>query len=162
MGISHFTLPYYGLAVAQPICRDDLISRWRLQSMYQCSHGNIIAREQMLVSKSPSSSLQSLPQSVAVIAMCSNYFKVANLKRSKVRIVHLLFSFFFKQSSAVTRYVWHSKQPPIVTKFSGDVLFELCFEHNQDLLLALSCGEDCMRGRAYWLLDAIVNAHVHG
>ena len=62
-----------------------------------------IAREQMLASKSTSSSLQSLPQSAVVIEMCSNYFKVAKLKQSKVRIVHL--SSFFKQPSAITRYV---------------------------------------------------------
>ena len=33
-----------------------------------------------------------MPQSAVIIAMCSNYFKVANLKQSKIRIVHLLSS----------------------------------------------------------------------
>ena len=75
---------YYGIVVAQPICRDGPISRWRLQSMYQHFHSNIVAREQMLASKSTSSSSQSLPPSACsiVIAMCSNYVKVANLKQS--------------------------------------------------------------------------------
>ena len=48
------------------------------------------------------------PQSAVVIAMCSNYFKVANLKQPKVRIVDLLSFFlfflsFFNQSSTVMR-----------------------------------------------------------
>ena len=60
-------------------------------------------------------------------------------------------SSFFKQPSAVTRYMQRSKQPPVVKKFSGDVPFELCFERNQGLPLALSYGED----RGGWLLDAI-------
>ena len=134
---------FYGLLVAQPtcICSDGPISRWRLQSMYQHFHGNIIAREQMFASKSTSSSLQSLPQSAVVIAMCSNYFKVANLKQSEVRIVHLL-SFFFKQPSAITRLVLHSKKPPVTRKFSEDGPFELRFEHNCDLTPAI-----VLRGR---------------
>ena len=52
--------------------------------MYKCLHGNIIAGEQMLISKSTYIAAYSLPQSVAT---CSDYFKVANLKQSKVRIV---------------------------------------------------------------------------
>ena len=68
----------------------------------------------------------SLPQSAVVLAMCSNYFKVANLKRSKVRIVHLLsFSSFFSLTSALMRYIKYLKQPPIVIKFSGSSPFAL-------------------------------------
>ena len=62
-----------------------------------------------------------------------------------------LFLKLFSQPSAVMRYMYHSKQPPIVTKLSGD---GLRFEHNWDLTLAISCGEDG-GGRAYWLLDSI-------
>ena len=36
--------------------------------------------------------------------------------------------------------MWRSKQPPVVTKFYGDVPFELYFERNWDLQLARSCG----------------------
>ena len=46
----------------------------------------------------------------------SNYFKGANLKRPKIRIVHLS---FFNQSSAVTRIVLHLKLPPVAREFSG-------------------------------------------
>ena len=50
---------YNGLAVAQPMARfQDGGSN---QYIYLHLHGNIIAEEQMLVSKSTSSSLQSLP-----------------------------------------------------------------------------------------------------
>ena len=65
-------------------------------------HSDIIAEEQMLMSKSTQSSLYSLPKSAEVIAMCTNYFKVANLKRSKVRIVQSssFFLLLFLLSSA--------------------------------------------------------------
>ena len=50
-----------------------------------------------------------------------------------------------------------SKKPPVARKFSEDGPFELNFERNCDLTLAIFCGED-WGGRAYWLLDAI---HTH-
>ena len=63
--------------------------------MYQRFHGDIIAGEQMLASKSTQSSLKGMPQSALVMAMCmcSNNFKVANLKRPKSELLFL--SFFF-------------------------------------------------------------------
>ena len=96
----------------------------------------------MLASKSTQSSLKGLPQSTVVMATCSNDFKGANLKRSKIRIVHLLsfFSFFlsfFNQSSAITRKVLRSKLPQVARKFSGDGAFALCFERNCDITSAL-------------------------
>ena len=128
--------PNYGLAVAQPICRDDPISRWWLQSIYLHFHGNVITREQMLASKSTSSSLQSLPQSAVVIAMCSNYFKVANLKRLKVRIVHLLSSSTMRPF-AVTRYVQCSKQPPIARNSLKMVLLSFALNVTETYLSSL-------------------------
>ena len=71
--------------------RDGPKTKWQLQSMYRCLHSNIITGEQMLASKVhtavyiPHPSLQQHN---------SNYFKVANPKQSKVRIVLL---FFFSQ-----------------------------------------------------------------
>ena len=52
----------------------------------------------MLVSKSTQSSLKGLPQSTVVMATYSNHFKGANLKRPKIRIVHLL-PFFLSSTS---------------------------------------------------------------
>ena len=134
------TIPYYGLAVAQPMCRDGPISRWRLQS--KRFHGDVVAGEEMVASKSTSSSLQSLLQSAVVISMCSNYLKEAEMKRSKVRIVQSLSSTMQPIASAVTGHVQHSKQPPIVRYFSGNGSCELCFERSWDLPPVLSCGED--------------------
>ena len=102
----------------------------------------------MLASKSTQSSLKGLPQSTVVIAtsrvyQCdillatySNNFKGANLKWPKIRIVHLLSS-FFNQSSAVMRKVLHSKLPPVAREFSGGGAFAVCFERNCDITLAL-------------------------
>ena len=92
---THRNSLYYGLAVAWPICRDGPISKWRLQSMYYRFHSNIITGEQMLAYKSTLSSLKGLPQSTVVMAMYSNHFKVANLKRPKNQ--DRLSSFFFLQ-----------------------------------------------------------------
>ena len=99
----------------------------------------------MPASKSTQSSLKGLPQSTVVMATYSNDFKGANLKRPKIRIVHLLSSFFFlsfflsffNQSSAVTRKVLHSKLPPVAREFSGGGAFALCFERNCDITPAL-------------------------
>ena len=135
--------------------RDGPKTRWQL---HQHLRGDIIAGEQMLMSKSTSSSLQSMLQSTVVIAVFSDYFKVAILKRSKVRIV---LSYFLLQPaySAIRRYVQHSKQPPIVTKFSGDGPFELCFECNWDLTFVFSWGKtegaECIGN---WM--PFVNAHM--
>ena len=74
----------------------------------------------MLASKSTQSSLKGLPQSTVVMATYSNHFKGANLKRPKIRIVHLLS--FFSQSSAVSRKVLRSKLSPVAREFSGVVL----------------------------------------
>ena len=48
----------------------------------------------MLETESTWISLQSLPQSAVVIAMCNNYSEVVNLKRLRSRIVHLPSSSF--------------------------------------------------------------------
>ena len=78
----------------------------------------------MLASKSTQSSLKGLPQFTVVMATHSNHFKGANLKRPKIRIVHL-FSFFlsfFNQSSTVTSKVLRLKLPPVARESSGVVL----------------------------------------
>ena len=67
-------------------------------------------------------------------------------------------SSFFKQPSAIMRYMYRSKQPPIVMKFSGDVPFELCFERNWDLLVALSCRE----GQSVLAVGHHLSIHVRG
>ena len=97
-------------------------------------YGDIIAGEQILTSKSTQSSLKGLLQSTAVMATYSNGFKEANLKRPKIRIVHLS---FFNQSSAVTRKVLLSKVPPVARKVSGGGAFALSFERNCDITPAL-------------------------
>ena len=80
----------------------------------------------MLASKvHTQNSLQSLPQSALVIAMCSNYFKLANLKRSKSELFIFFLSFFlsslFSHPRAVMRYMQCLKQPPIVDNSLGMV-----------------------------------------
>ena len=64
---------------------------------------------------------------------------MANLKRSKVRIVQLSSN---RQPSAVTRYVFRLKQPPVTRKFYEGVHFEFGFERNGDITPSLLCGED--------------------
>ena len=96
----------------QALCRDGPKTRWRLQSIYQRLHSDIIAGEQMLASKTTQSSLQSLPQSAVAISMRSNYFKVANLKRE-------LFIIFFQTAQRCNMIVLHLKQPPVTKEFSG-------------------------------------------
>ena len=49
----------------------------------------------MLVTTSIKNSLYRLPQSTAAVIVCRNGFKVANLKRLKLGIVHILLSSFF-------------------------------------------------------------------
>ena len=66
---------------------------------------------------------------------------------------------FFSQPSTILWYVLHSKQPLIVTKLSVDGSFELCFRHNWDLLLALSCAKDYgVESTGCW--KPFVNVHV--
>ena len=45
-----------------------------------------------------------------------------------------------------------------VTKFSGDVPFELCFERNWDLALVLSCGG----GQSVLAVGRHLSTHVRG
>ena len=65
--------------------------------------------------------------------MCSNHFKMANLKQLKIRIVHLFLSF----SNSLAPYVFRTKQLPAVRKFAGGVHFKLGFEHSCDITSAL-------------------------
>ena len=115
--------------------------------MYQCLHSDTIAREQMLMSESASSSMQCLPQSAVVIAMCSNYFKVANLNQLKIRIVSQPAQ--FRNMICVQ----HLKQPPIVKKFSKSIHLELALSitgtYYQHFL------RERLRGQSVLALDAI-------
>ena len=63
-------------------------------------HTCTITEEQMLVSKTTLSSLYSLPQSAAAIAMCSNYmyFKVAKNGQNSELLLYSSFSVNRKQS----------------------------------------------------------------
>ena len=82
---------YYGLALVSPYVG---MTRFQNGSSNQCismymailSLGNkcsCLKYIEQLIEPS---------QSAVVIATCSNYFKVANFKQSKVKIVHLLLS----------------------------------------------------------------------
>ena len=73
---------YYGLATASPYVPINVLALSRRYHRW----------EQMLASKSTQSSLKGLPKSTVVMATYSNYFKGANLKWPKIRIVHLLLS----------------------------------------------------------------------
>ena len=83
------------------------------------------------------------------MADCSSS-NCANLKQSKVKIVHLHFS-FFRQPSAVTWYVLRSKKPENSLRM-GPLSFVLSITVTSPL--QFFCRED-WRDRAYWLLDAI-------
>ena len=86
----------------------------------------------MLASKSTESSLYMLSQSIVALR---SYSKVAYLKWSKSRIVHLpLSSFFFSSHpSAVTPEVAWLKQPLIARKFPKDGSFMLSLKQNYSL-----------------------------
>ena len=57
-------------------------------------------------------------------------------------LIFFVLSFFLSsQPTALTPEVLHSKQPPVVRKFSGDGPYELGYEHSCDLPPAHFCRE---------------------
>ena len=68
-----------------------------------------------------------LPQYAVALKVSRNCSKMAYLKRSKSRIVHLFSSFYFSQRCALTQEV---TQPPTVREFPKDGYLVLSLKRN--------------------------------
>ena len=74
-----------------------------------------------------------LPQYTVALKVSRNYSKMAYLKQSKSRIVHLFSSFYSSQCCALTQEV---TQPPTVREFPKDCYFVLsCAMHTRVTLI---------------------------
>ena len=126
---------YYGLMVAQPICRG-----WPENKMvapinvlaFRC-----LAMQQILVFTCTQNNLYRLLQSTVTVLLYRNCSKVANLKWSKLRIVHLLLQTAQRRNAISVAF----KTATSSQELAGDGPFELCFEHNCNLTPAIFVGK---------------------
>ena len=106
-------IAHYGLAV-----RDGPISKWQFQSMYQHFHGDIIAGEQILASKTTQSSL--LTVDLAVYQVNVVYIN-QDLSISIFSTVYILVVWQLKRCW----YVWGNEEGLTVTLSSSASLSDL-------------------------------------